>query len=181
MDVLVGPAGAGKTLALGGLRRAWETTYGSGSVIGLAPSAAAAAVLAGDLGIGTEITAKWVHEHVKGRWDLTAGQLVIVDEASLAGTLTLDLLASHAAEVGAKVLLAGDPAQLAAIDAGGAFGMLVRDRNNQPDGDGVPELVDIHRFMNMWEKTASLHLRRGDTDVIDVYDEHGRIIDCEHG
>ncbi|HVW40231.1 MAG TPA: MobF family relaxase [Amycolatopsis sp.] len=181
VDVLVGPAGAGKTLALGGLRRAWETTYGSGSVIGLAPSAAAADVLAGDLGIGTENTAKWVHEHVKGRWDLTAGQLVIVDEASLAGTLTLDLLASHAAEVGAKVLLAGDPAQLAAIGAGGAFGMLVCDRNNQSDGDGAPELADIRRFTNTWEKTASLALRRGDTDVIDVYDEHGRIVDGEHG
>lgn len=64
--------------------------------------------------------------------------------------------------------------------AGGAFGMLVRDRNNQPDGDGAPELVDIRRFKNTWEKTASLALRRGDTDVIDVYDEHGRIVDGDH-
>jgi hypothetical protein len=33
------------------------------------------------------------------------GQLVIVDEASLAGTLSLDRITEHAAEVGAKVLL----------------------------------------------------------------------------
>jgi conjugative relaxase-like TrwC/TraI family protein len=179
VDVLVGPAGAGKTLALGALRRAWEAEHGSGSVIGLAPSAAAAEVLASDLGIGTENTAKWLYEHDHGRWDLTAEQLVIVDEASLAGTMLLDQLAAHAAVVGAKVLLAGDPAQLAAVDAGGAFGLLVRDRNAS-DEDGTPELADIRRFKNEWEKAASLRLRRGDTDVIDLYDEHGRIIGGGH-
>lgn len=180
LDLLVGPAGAGKTLALGALRRAWEAEHGPGSAIGLAPSAAAAEVLADDLGISTENTAKWSHEHTHGRWNLAAGQLVIVDEASLAGTTMLDQLAAHAAAVGAKVLLAGDWAQLAAVDAGGAFGMLVRDRNNQPDGDGTPELADIHRFTNAWEKTASLRLRRGEVEVIDLYDEHDRIVDGDH-
>lgn len=180
LDLLVGPAGAGKTLALGALRRAWERSYGPGSVIGLAPSAAAAEVLAGEIGIPTENTAKWVHEHTHDRWNLAAGQLVIVDEASLAGTATLELLATHAAQAGAKVLLAGDWAQLAAIDAGGAFGMLVRDRNNQPDSDPAPELTDVRRFTSEWEKDASLRLRQGDTDVIDLYDQHGRIVDGEH-
>ena len=117
VDVLVGPAGAGKTLALGVLRRTWEAEHGAGSVIGLAPSAAAAEVLAGDLGIVTENTAKWLFEHVRGRWDLRAGELVIADEASLAGTMLLDQLTTHAATVGAKVPLAGDPAQLAHTSA----------------------------------------------------------------
>jgi hypothetical protein len=179
VDALVGPAGAGKTLALGGLRRAWEAEHGPGSVIGLAPSAAAAEVLAADLVIPTENTAKCLYEHDHGRWDLRAGQLVIVDEASLAGTMLLDQLTTHAAEVGAKVLLAGDPAQLAAVDAGGAFGLLVRDRNNT-DEDGAPELADIRRFKNEWEKAASLRLRRGDTDVIDLYNEQGRIVGGDH-
>ncbi len=180
LDLLVGPAGAGKTLTLGALRRAWETQYGPGSVVGLAPSAAAAEVLAGDLGSSTENTAKWVHEHTHGRWNLTPGQLVIVDEASLAGTATLELLATHAAQTGAKVLLAGDWAQLTAVDAGGAFEMLVGDRNNQPGGDPAPELTDVRRFTSEWEKTASLRLRKGDTDVIDLYQQHGRIHDGEH-
>jgi len=180
LDLLVGPAGAGKTLTLGALRRAWQRRYGPRSVIGLAPSAGAAEVLAGDLGIATENTAKWVHEHTHDRWNLAPGQLVIVDETSLAGTTTLELLATHAAQAGAKVLLAGDWAQLAAIDAGGAFGMLVRDRNNQPDSDPAPELTDVRRFQSEWEKAASLRLRQGDTDVIDLYDEHGRILDGEH-
>ncbi|MCK3769777.1 relaxase domain-containing protein [Microbacterium aerolatum] len=170
VDVLVGPAGTGKTTTLGALRRAWEKQHGKGSVIGLAPSSAAADVLADDLGIATENTAKWLHEHDHGRWDLRPGQLVIVDEASLAGTLGLERLASHASEAGAKVVLVGDWAQLAAVDAGGAFGLLVRDR-----GD-APELLDVRRFHADWEKTASLQLRLGRTEVIDTYDDQGRLV-----
>jgi len=145
LDVLVGPAGTGKTTTMSALRQAWERRHGSGSVIGLVPPAAAADVFAQDLGISTENTAKWLHEHRRGNWNLTAGQLVIIDEASLAGTLALDAITTHATEVGAKVLLVGDWAQLAAVDAGGAFGMLVRDR-----GD-APELLDVRRFRNDWE------------------------------
>ncbi|MGO1316797.1 MAG: MobF family relaxase [Cellulomonadaceae bacterium] len=169
LDVFVGPAGTGKTTTMSALRRAWEKRYGTGFVIGLAPSSAAADVLAGDLGISTENTAKWLHEHRNGNWNLAPGQLVIIDEASLAGTLALDAITIHAAEVGAKVLLVGDWAQLAAVDAGGAFGMLVRDRTD------TPELTDVRRFRNDWEKHASLGLRIGDTDVIDSYLDQGRI------
>ncbi|MFM9920892.1 MobF family relaxase [Lacisediminihabitans sp. H27-G8] len=170
VDVLVGPAGTGKTTMLGVLRAVWEAEYGRGSVAGLAPSAAAAKVLAEELGIATENTAKWVHAHTHNGWALTPGQLLIVDEASLAGTFTLDTLATHAAKVGAKVLLVGDWAQLSAVDAGGAFGMIARDR------DRAPELSDVRRFRNEWEKTATLALRIGDSSVIDTYLEHHRVV-----
>jgi conjugative relaxase-like TrwC/TraI family protein len=53
IDVLVGPAGAGKTTAMNALRRAWEKEHGQGSIVGLAPSSSAAQVLAEDLGITT--------------------------------------------------------------------------------------------------------------------------------
>ena len=59
---LVGPAGTGKSTTLAGLRAVWEAEHGPGSVIGLAPSAAAAEVLAGELGIDTDNTAKWLTE-----------------------------------------------------------------------------------------------------------------------
>lgn len=174
LDVLVGPAGTGKTTTMRALRRAWESRYGDGSVVGLAPSAAAAAVLGDELDVQTENTAKWLHEHTRGRWDLRAGQLVIIDEASLVGTFALDRITAHASQVGAKVLLVGDYAQLQAVDAGGAFGMLVRDR------DDAPELFDVRRFRNDWEKNASLQLRIGNADAIDVYIDHDRVAGGEH-
>src|SRR5699024_2692656 len=138
-----------------------EADYGTGSVVGLAPSAVAAQVLAEGLWIPTENIAKWWTNHQLHGATFQAGQLVIVDEASLAGTLSLDRITAAAADAGAKVLLVGDYAQLQSVDAGGAFNLLVSDR------DDAPELVDVHRFTHVWEKTASLALRHGGTEVID--------------
>lgn len=171
LDLLVGPAGAGKTMALRALHRAWTAAHGRDSVIGLAPSATAAEVLGESLGVRAENTAKFLWEHERNGWNLRSGQLVLVDEASLAGTLALDRITTHAAEVGAKVLLIGDWAQLSAVETGGAFGMLARHRH------GVPELTDVRRFANEWEKAATLALRRGDTAVLDTYHEHRRLHD----
>lgn len=171
LEVLVGPAGAGKTTAMNAIRCAWERERGVGSVIGLAPSAAAANVLAGDIGIATENLAKWWQNHLNDGDAFEAGQLVIIDEASLASTLQLDRITALAAASGAKVLLVGDYAQLQSVDAGGAFSLLVHDR---PD---APALVGVHRFVHEWEKAASLGLRHGNPEVIDQYLAHDRVRD----
>ena len=170
VDVLVGPAGAGKTTAMRALRTAWEGEHGLDSVVGLAPSAVAAQVLADDLGIQTENTAKWWDIHQRTSAPFRKDQLVIIDEASLAGTFSLDRITSLAQHSGAKVLLVGDWAQLQSVTAGGAFALLVHDR------DDAPELVDVHRFVNAWEKIASLDLRHGRTEAIDAYSDRGRIL-----
>jgi hypothetical protein len=208
VDVLVGPAGTGKSTALVGLKAVWEAEHGPGSVIGLAPSAAAAEVLAGELGVSTDNTAKWLTEHrntqtrieerrrIAGilaanphpansqrlqerlqlldaeiaRWRLQPGQLLIIDEAGLAGTFALDELVRAAGEVGAKILLSGDWAQQGSVDAGGAFGLLARDENTS-----VAELGEVHRFKSEWERTASIGLRHGDETALDTYESHDRI------
>lgn len=180
VDVLVGPAGTGKTTAMSALLTAWHHDHGPASVIGLAPSAAAAKVLADDLGVPCETTARWLTSHQHGYAEFDPGQLVIVDEASLASTMDLDRITTAAEQAGAKVLLVGDPAQLQSVDAGGAFGMLVEARNTAANvaervGEGAPTLTGVHRFRNDWEKTASLALRDGKTAVIDIYAGHGRI------
>ncbi len=209
LDVLVGPAGTGKSTTMAGLRAVWEAEYGAGSVLGLAPSAAAAEVLSEELGIDTENTAKWLYEHRReaerlhtlaelrgelasphptsgqpsatrakvaraeaelARWWLRAGQLVIVDEASLAGTFALDELVSAAGAAGSKVVLVGDDRQISAVESGGMFAALVRDR------DGLaPALSDVRRFSHEWEKAASVELRQGSPDAIDAYTAHGQI------
>ena len=213
VDVLVGPAGSGKTRTLAALQVTWTGEHGPGSVIGLAPSAAAADVLADALGIATENTAKWLVEHDREtdrlhridraraalhaapnpataqtlashlarltaaveRWRFRTGQLILVDEASLAGTHTLDRLAACAGEVGAKLLMVGDWAQLSSIEAGGAFGLLVRDR-----GAGAPQLGAVRRFTEAWERDASTRLRVGDLASIDTYAAHGRLTEGDH-
>ena len=67
------------------------------------------------------------------------------------------------------MLLVGDPYQLQSVDAGGAFALLVDRRTD------APELTEIHRFANEWEKHASLALRRGEVEVISTYVRQKRI------
>jgi conjugative relaxase-like TrwC/TraI family protein len=62
LDAIVGPAGTGKTTTMRAVRELWEDTYGLGSVVGLAPSAVAAAVLGEEIGATTENVAKWLYE-----------------------------------------------------------------------------------------------------------------------
>lgn len=169
VDLLLGPAGAGKTTAMHALKTAWTKTYGQGSVVGLAPSAVAAQILADDLDLACENTAKWLHEYDHGRASFRKDQLVIIDEATLSGTLALDRLTALAAGAGAKVLLVGDWAQLQSVDAGGAFTLLAAARAD------VPELTEVHRFSHGWEKRASLDLRFGRTDVISTYLRNDRV------
>jgi len=103
------------------------------------------------------------------RWSLQPGQLVILDEASMAGTFELDALTEQARNAGAKVLLVGDWAQLSPVSAGGAFHLLAKDR-----GD-VPQLHDVRRFRQEWERAASVDLRDGRADAADPYVEHGKV------
>jgi ATP-dependent exoDNAse (exonuclease V) alpha subunit len=169
VDLLVGPADAGKTTTLAALRQSWEAEHGAGSVAGLAASATAAAVLAQDLGIPTENTAKWLAEFDAGRTRFSKGGLVLVDEASMCGTFSLDRIATLAAAAGAKIVLVGDWAQLQAVEAGGLFRLSANAR------DDAPELFDLHRFKHAWEKQASLQLHHGDPSVIAAYQRHGRL------
>jgi hypothetical protein len=97
--------------------------------------------------------------------------LLIVDEASLVGTFALDELVSAARDARAKVVLVGDQGQLSAVEAGGMFAALVRDR-----GDLAPELTDVRRFVNPWEKAAGVELRAGSAAAIDAYETHGRVV-----
>lgn len=101
------------------------------------------------------------------QWQLREGQLIILDEASMTGTLDIATITQQVRDAGAKLLLVGDPAQLDAIDAGGTLGMLER--------KGLAtHLTSVWRFTNDWEKDASLALRAGHPDIIKTYDDHDR-------
>ena len=101
---------------------------------------------------------------------LKPGQLVMIDESSLAGTFALDEIVAAAKAGCSKVLLLGDFAQTGSVEAGGVFSLLVKDR-----GDLVAELSEVRRFASEWEKAASIELRSGNNSAIAHYEAHGRI------
>jgi conjugative relaxase-like TrwC/TraI family protein len=169
--LVVGPAGTGKTTALAPAVE--QLRLDGRAVFGVAPSAAAAEVLAFETGVEADTVDKLLIEHNLARrpdhrFDLPAGATVIVDEAGMIPTAKLAVLAALADQRSWRVVLVGDPQQFSAVGRGGMFGLTV-------DTFGAIELDSVHRFTNAWERDASLGLRRGDVDVIDLYDSHERL------
>jgi AAA domain len=142
-------------------------------VLGLAPSAAAAAILAEQTGIRSDTIAKltWSLDHgERPEWAAAVGAstLMIIDEAGMADTLSLDAAVQFAIARGARVRLIGDDQQLAAIGAGG----VLRDIQNSY---GALRLTELHRFTEPAEAAASLTLREGDPSGLEFYLDHGRV------
>ena len=98
LSVLVGPAGTGKSFAMGTLAGAWSDLTGDGRVIGLATSEIATNVLRDDgldhalniaqfLAAQERLDAGSTHAHDRV-WVLRTSDVVMVDEASMVGTGT---------------------------------------------------------------------------------------------
>ncbi|MEU7843966.1 MobF family relaxase [Micromonospora sp. NPDC049114] len=180
LSVLSAPAGTGKSFTVGAVAKALSDLDG-GRVFGLATSQIATEVLADD-GVTAMNTARWllVQDRLAAgtaslddmRWALNDNDIVVVDEASMVDTPDLDRIREYVEHRRARLLLAGDPRQLASVGAGGAMEMVV---------DGCAEvhtLSEVRRFQSEWESRASLRLREGDVTVLDEYDRRGRILDC---
>jgi conjugative relaxase-like TrwC/TraI family protein len=173
LQLAIAPAGTGKTSALRTLTQAW--LEGGGQVLGLAPSAAAAAQLRDQAGTPSDTLAKltWSLEHPNGEppdWVQSIGPstLVLIDEAGMADTLTLDIAVEFIVGRGGSVRLIGDDQQLAAIGAGG----VLRDIENT---HGAVRLTELHRFNDPAEAAASLALRDGRPEALGFYLDRQRI------
>ena len=172
LELIVGPAGAGKTTALAHAADILRTQ--KRTVFGVAPTAAAAEVLGSEADMRADTLDKLLYEHThparppSPEYDLAAGTTLIVDEAGTVSTPKLTQLAQLADRKLWRVVMVGDPRQFAAVGRGGMFGHLVKTL-------GAIELDEVHRFTHQWETEASLRLRAGDPQVVDSYDKHGRI------
>ncbi|TYP87414.1 MobF family relaxase [Blastococcus xanthinilyticus] len=179
VQLALAPAGTGKTTALRALSAAWRA--GGGNVVGLAPSAAAAAVLGEEVGTDTDTLAKLIHALATGNavppWVERMGpdSLVVIDEAGMASTPDLARAIAFVTEAGGSVRLIGDDQQLAAIGAGGVLRDIAATH-------GAVTLSQVLRFTDPdtgapdhAEGAASLALRDGDPAALAYYIDHGRV------
>lgn len=176
----VGPAGAGKTTAL---RLAADTVREAGGrVIGLAPTAVAAAVMGTELGAKATTIDSFVLGHQTDSPQKvipTPGDVIIIDEAGMVGTQMFAAAVTIADQHGAVVRALGDDQQLSAVGSGGALRLL---KNTV----GAVHLEDLHRFRNAdgtaneAEAAATLALREppaaGQDDPWTFYRENRRVV-----
>ena len=171
LQLALAPAGAGKTTAMRALAAAW--TEDGGTIVGLAPSAAAAAVLREQIGASTDTLAKltWSINHDDlPDWANTIGSrtLVVIDEAGMADTLSLAAAVDFVTARGGQVRLIGDNQQLAAIGAGGVLRDIAA-------AHGALHLSELVRFVDPAEAAASLALRDGQVQALGFYLDKDRI------
>ncbi|MHB8341053.1 MAG: AAA family ATPase, partial [Mycobacteriales bacterium] len=173
VELLVGPAGSGKTAALAAARQAWqEAGY---RVIGAALAAVAARNLAASAGIASSSLARLLADTARldpetGRpAGLPARCVLVADEASMIGTRALAGLIELTGAARAKLVLVGDPHQLPEIDAGGLFAALART-------ELANTLTENQRQQEGWERAALAELRSGDVcAALDAYLAHDRV------
>jgi DNA primase catalytic core len=171
LQLAVAPAGSGKTTAMRVLARAWISS--GGDIVGLAPSAAAAAELREQIQTRSDTLAKLIHALNTGRqprWvrDIGPQTLVIIDEAGMAGTTDLATAVDYILGRGASVRLIGDDQQLASVAAGG----ILRDL---AETAGVVTLSELQRFTDRAEGAATLALRLGDPAALGYYLDNARV------
>ena len=159
-----GHAGAGKTTML----RAANAVPGMPFVHGLAPSSAAARALERAAGVETR-TLQWFlarHEDLSGTgrfadgFDRYAGTVLVVDEASMVGTVQMERLLhiARALDV-ARVVLVGDTRQLRAVDAGQPFRVL------QKAGMATTVMDEVLRQRDATLAAAVAHAREGHPEL----------------
>jgi Ti-type conjugative transfer relaxase TraA len=167
LGIVVGHAGTGKSAMLGVACGAWEAA--GYEVRGVALSGVAAENLESGSGIASRTIASMEHGWGQGRDLLTARDVLVIDEAGMVGTRQLERVLSHAADVGAKVVLVGDPQQLQSIEAGAAFRSIF-------ERHGGAEIAEVRRQREDWQRNATRDLATGRTgDAIHAYDRSGMV------
>lgn len=167
LGIVVGFAGTGKSAMLGVARQAWAAA--GYEVRGAALSGIAAENLEGGSGIPSRTIASMEHSWGQGRDLLTTRDVLVIDEAGMVGTRQLERVLSHAATVGAKVVLVGDPQQLQAIEAGAAF-RSIHERH------GGVEIGQVRRQREDWQRDATRDLATGRIGAaISAYDAQGMV------
>ena len=150
---LQAPAGAGKTHSLQALR-AGAHRAGKDVVVVAPTGKAVDEAMRGGAGDRGLTVAKALHLLEAERLAFTRASVVIVDEASMLATPDLGRLLAHATSGRAKMVLVGDPYQLAPVRArGGMFEQLCAEL------PWAQRLGEVWRMRDPAERHASLALR----------------------
>jgi conjugative relaxase-like TrwC/TraI family protein len=170
LQLALAPAGSGKTTAMRVLAESWRAS--GGRVFAFGPSARAAHELGESIHARPRTLHQLTHALDRGRGDrafrFRRGDLLIIDEAVMAGTHTLHRVVDYALARGADVRLVGDDHQLGAVEAGGAVALIASDV-------GAERLHQIVRFTDPAQAVASLHVRAGNPDGLTYYKDRGWI------
>jgi conjugative relaxase-like TrwC/TraI family protein len=136
---VTGFAGTGKTFSALAFKKAFDAD--GRRLIGVAIAWDAAKKLEAETGMEAYSAASLLDRLKSGKLQLNAKDVVVLDEAGMAGTATIAALQTACDKAGAKLVLQGDVLQLQPVEAGGAFRLAI-------ESVGDARLTEIRRQQN---------------------------------
>lgn len=121
-NVIVGAAGAGKTTAMAAAVAAYKDA--GFEVVGIGPSAKARDELA-SAGADANYT---LASYLSKDHQYNDNRLIILDEAGMVSAADMDKILQKLEREGGRLLLVGDPQQLAAVEAGSPMAQIIQTR-----------------------------------------------------
>ncbi|MEA3306256.1 MAG: MobF family relaxase [Elusimicrobiota bacterium] len=151
-NAMQGDAGTGKTTIMRAYKYALDKE--KIKVYGLAAAGTAARTLQEESGIKSETVALYLATAEKPKH-----AVIVVDEASLIGSINMDKLIRSAQVNNNKILFVGDKNQLTSIEAGDAFNCIVKELDSR---GRLAYLKELHRQRDAVLKAAADSARNGD-------------------
>ncbi|MBP9692928.1 MAG: AAA family ATPase [Alphaproteobacteria bacterium] len=163
---VVGIAGAGKTTALGVCHEIWKDE--GYNVYGLTPTGKAAQNLE-QSGINSTTLHKFLKSFENGRCQYIGKSILVLDEAGMVDMERFEKLLGAVKELGVKLIVVGDGAQLQPVEAGPAF-RLVTTRL------GKVELNTVLRQKEGWQREATVLFGKQETkEAIQAYADKSHV------
>ncbi|OJW52795.1 MAG: hypothetical protein BGO67_10450 [Alphaproteobacteria bacterium 41-28] len=163
---VVGIAGAGKTTALGVCQDIWKTE--GYAVYGLAPTGKASQNLEHN-NIQSQTLHKFLKACEEGRCQYHKNSVLVLDEAGMVDVERFEKLLGAVKQLGVKLIVVGDGAQLQPVEAGPAF-RLVTTRI------GKVELNTIVRQKEAWQREVTVLFGKQETQkALQKYVEKGAV------
>jgi conjugative relaxase-like TrwC/TraI family protein len=176
---VTGLAGSGKTFSALAFKKAFEAD--GRRLIGVAIAWDAAKKLEAETGMESYSAASILDRLKSGKLQLNTMDVVVLDEAGMAGTATIAALQATCDKAGAKLVLQGDVLQLQPVEAGGAFRLAI-------ESVGDARLTEIRRQQNDADRKTARMFYGLDNDgkpidgqsILDRLHKQGQIVEAEY-
>jgi Ti-type conjugative transfer relaxase TraA len=170
LSVVVGIAGSGKSYMLGAVKDAYDSA--GYNLQGIALSGIASNNLQESSGIESKTIFSALRDWEKGENLPTKKDVVVLDEAAMVDSVSLQNITSYVEKGGGKLIAIGDLQQIQSIGIGGGLSLM-------QEKAGYALMDNVRRQDVAWQKEAT-QLFSGDEQsvksALDVYSSHGNVI-----
>ncbi len=178
ISCIVGRAGTGKSFSLSAAKSVWDSQ--GNQVYGVALSGIAADGLSKDADMDSRTIASFLLSLNAGSIKLDSRSVVVMDEAGMTDSISMQKIVKSVEEAGAKLVLVGDPAQLQPVGPGATFRAIL-------EKIGFAEIQTVYRQKEEWQRLATVEFSQGraangmqayyDNDCVRMYDDAATAMD----